>query len=179
MTDFTIIEAKPYHCGQMSRLLRAEHREAIARVGADIHREMRARFDASSFRRAWMIDGRLAALGGVVGTSLSTYGFVWLALTNEARRYPLAVVREARRQLDEIMTVRRELATTIIGGDEAAKRLAVFLGFHVSESGPGSRAYSRFARRDLARHLENDPELRLPIGNGYAVALGYHHKEAA
>lgn len=179
MPDFTIIPAKPFHCGQMCRLLRHEHAQAIAMLGIDSHREMRRLFDTSSFTRAWLIDGKMAALGGVVGNLLSPYGFVWLALTEQARRYPLAIIKEARRQLDYIMTTKKELATTVLDGDPAARRLAIFLGFHVAHDGPGQQAYSRSGRRHLARYIESDPDLRIPIGAGYAVALGYHHEEAA
>src|ERR1700678_2700270 len=127
MTTFTVIPARANHCGQMCRMLRLEHRLAMARVNMDMHRELRRCFDASAFRRAWLIDGTLAGLGGIMGNVLSPYGFGWLALTEEARRSPTAVSKEARRQLDEIMSLKHELATTIIAGDESAKRLAIFL----------------------------------------------------
>lgn len=178
MTAFSIIPAKPWHCGQMVRLLRHEHASAIARLGVDSHRELRERFAASAFRRAWLINGQLAALGGVTGAAMAGHGFLWLALSETARRYPVAIVKEARRQLAEIMLVKRELATTILDGDAAAQRLAIFLGFHVAEEGPGAQASSRFARRDLARFVTTAPEVRIPMGQGFAVAMGYHAEAA-
>lgn len=178
MTSFRIIEAKPWHCGQMARLLRSEHAQAIAMIGVDSHRELRSVFDASSFRRVWLIDNKMAALGGVTGSKLAATGFVWLALSEGARRFPVAVVHEARRQLDEIMSIKRELATTILNGDTAAKRLAIFLGFHVADDGPGAVAHSRQGRIRLSNYLENDPDCRIPIGPSYAIAMGYHHEEA-
>lgn len=172
-----IVDARLHHCGQMSRLLRTEHHGALAKLGINTHRELRARYNESPFRKAWIVDGELAALGGVMGSTLATAGFVWLALSQRATRYPLAIVREARRQLDEIMLVKRELATTIINGDEAAKRLAIFLGFHVSHGGRGDRAFSRFGRRDLASFIETYPDSRIAIGNNFVIAMGYHHEE--
>ena len=74
MPHFEIVEAKAWHCGAMSRLLRQEHAEAIALIGLNSHRELRAVFDESIFRRAWLINGRLAALGGVIGPAASAYG---------------------------------------------------------------------------------------------------------
>jgi hypothetical protein len=178
MTTFRIIDAKPYHCGQMCRVLRYEHQMAISRIGIDSHRELRGLFDQSSIRRAWLIDGKLGALGGVSGTKLSPYGFVWLALTQAASHYRVAIVKEAKKQLAEIMTIKRELATTIIAGDDAARRLAIFLGFHVADDGPGQPASSRFARRDLERFIASNPECRIPLGDSYAVAMGYHGEAA-
>jgi hypothetical protein len=68
---------------------------------------------------------------------------------------PIALVKEARRQLGEITVAKRELATTIIGEDEAAKRLAVFLGFHVADEGPGKTAYRRPKKRTKSGPLSH------------------------
>jgi hypothetical protein len=177
MPDFTIIEAKPYHCGQMVRLLRHEHQQVIARIGANSHRELRAHFDNSSFRRTWLIDGKLGALGGVTGGKLSSGGLVWLAVAHNAMKYPLAMVREARRQLDEIMTVKRDLVTTILEGDEASKRFAIFLGFVPLGSEWVNRAESRFGRRDVAHKFDSMSESRIKIGSGYGVAMTYQPEQ--
>jgi hypothetical protein len=67
-----------------------------------------------------------------------------------------------------------QVETTVIGGDEKAKRLAVFLGFHVSHGDRGEPAYTKFGRRDLCGYLDGTPEVRVPIGNGFAIRLGYH-----
>jgi hypothetical protein len=171
---FAIIEARAHFCGQMSRALRLEHQKAIATTGRDTHRELRAVFDASSFTRAWLIDGKLAAIGGVTGPILSPTGYVWLALTEQATRHPVALVKEAMRQLHEIMITKREVATTILGGDNAAKRLAIFLGFHVHHDGIGDRAFSREARRRLSEFVETKQDARVPVGRSYAIAMGYH-----
>jgi hypothetical protein len=175
LTVFTSDDAKLHHCGKMCRRLRRAHQEASVRLGLNAHAELRAVLAESSFAKAYFADDELIALGGVIGTIMEPLGFVWLAITQEgARRYPMALAREARRQLDFIMSIKVELATTIIGGDEAAKRLAVFLGFHVSDDGPGSPASTRLERRDLSRHLDLDPDLRIPVGDGYAIKMGYH-----
>ncbi len=99
MTTFEIIEARPWHCGQMCRQLRHEHAQALVRMAVNSHREMKSCFDQSSYSRAWLIDGRLGAIGGVTGSLLDPAGYVWLAISQDAMRYPKAVVREARRQL--------------------------------------------------------------------------------
>lgn len=179
MPHFQIIEAKMHHCGKMVRRLRNEHARAIAGLGADAHLELTSIYFASAYRRAWLIDGELAALGGVSGSLLSPYGYVWLALSNLTLKYPIAIIKEARRQLDQLMLVKRELATTVIGDDVAAQRFAIFLGFHVEHNGRGSPALSRFSRRDLGSYLGENADLRKPYGNGYIFQMGYHREEAA
>jgi hypothetical protein len=172
--NYIVVPGQPKHCCQIWHRLRKEHRAACDRAGADGHRELHAIFDQSSFTRAMFAHGKIIALGGVHGSVLSSIGFVWLALSEDAKRHPIAIVKEARKHLDMAMTTKQEVATTIIGGDEAAQRFAVFLGFHVSHEGRGQRAYSRFGRRDLGRYIDHETDLRISVGRSYAVNLGYH-----
>lgn len=130
-TQFQIIEAKPWHAGQMTRLLRDEHRDAVVAIGVNAHRELRNRFDESFFRRAWLADGALIGLGGVTGSAIAHDGTVWLALASGAARYPVAMVREARRQIGELMALKHSLTTVILPSDAASFRFARHLGFVV------------------------------------------------
>lgn len=178
-TRFEIREAKAYHCGQVARRLRTSHVTALlatdARMG--VHREMRRCFDASCYARSWFIDGEIAAIGGVIATVASPNGFVWLALTQEAGRHRVAMVKEARRQLAEVMRSKRELATTILSEDIEGQRFAAFLGFHVADDGNGERAFSRHGRKTLLQHLSEEGPHRLPVGGGFVVAMGYHEED--
>ena len=178
MAKFQVIEASMRHCGQMSRILRLEHQKALALVGVNTHREIRATFDESYFRRAWLIDGKLAALGGVRGSLLSPYGFVWLALSSEALKYPIQIVKTAQWQMRFILRTKKELYTTVLDDDASAKRFAVFMGFHVADEGEGSRAWSRPARRALVQYISQASDRRLPFGDSYVVAMGYHEEAA-
>ena len=129
MTTFEVIEAKRRHCGQMARHLRSEQAEATARLGVHTHRQLVQVFDNSSWRRAWLIDGRLAGLGGVEGPILSSTGVIWLAFTEEACRFPVAMLKESRRQLQEIMKIKRQILTTLFEEDSASQRFAIHLNF--------------------------------------------------
>lgn len=161
MTTFQIVEGKARYCGQMSRLLRSAHRDAVTAIGVDAHRELRDRFEASAFRRAWLVDGRLGALGGVVGSPLATEGFVWLAIAESALRHPIAVAREAGRQIDRLMKTRRALVTVALDDDPRALRFALRLGFEPMNDETGTRWR------------------RVAVGSGTAVALRYVMREAA
>lgn len=174
---FTIIPAKPWHCGAMVRRLRLEQRIAMLRLGVDSHRELFDRFGQSSYRRALLIDGRLEALGGVTGSALSDEGYVWLALSKKAARYPLALIHETRRQLDRVMQTRSVLVTTVLEGDAAAQRFAIFLGFVPASDAMAQPAASRAGRRVLAARLEQDSEARIALGHGTAVALAYRSEQ--
>lgn len=174
---FTIIDAKPWHVGRIARRLRIEHLRSAAMAGVDAHKELRACFDGSAFRKALFLDDTLIALGGVMGSLLSSTGYVWLAMTDEAAKHPVAIARLARAQLDALSDSHVELATTLLADDAAARRFAIFLGFHVGEDGPGQRAYSRAGRRRLDRYLD-ECDQRVPVGRAMAIAVGYHREAA-
>lgn len=154
VTRFEIIEARTHHCGQIIRRLRDEHQAAIRGLGISSHHAIRSHFDGSTFRKAWLINGRLAGLGGVTGPALSDTGFIWLALTNEAASHPYAVAREAMRQISEIMILKRTLYTNLIPEDKAALRFAFRIGFEVINSTP------------------------IPLGRGRVISVRYSRKSA-
>lgn len=179
MPRFEIVEAKAWHCGAMSRLLRLEHQKAVAMIGLNSHRELRGMFDDSTFRKAWFIDGKLSAVGGVTGPALSSYGIVWLAFSNAATKYPMAIIKESRRQIAEIMQTKRLLICTLVEGDEASERLAIFLGFVPARSNDSVYpAESRFGRKEVARQLKEIEEARVPLGTGYVKMMEYRLLEA-
>jgi hypothetical protein len=126
---FEVAEAKPYHVGRMIRAMRPDLRAEMIRIGLSPHHELRDTFARSAFRKAWLVDGRPVALGGVTGTLLSGAGFVWLVFAVEALRHPKALLVEARRQLDKLLETRDELTTKIPVADKASVRFAVRLGF--------------------------------------------------
>lgn len=171
--NFQIINGRSHHCGRIARQLRGEHHASLLQLGLSVHRQIRDNFDQSYFKKAWLIDGRLAGLGGVIGSELSATGFIWLALTDEATKYSKEIVREARRQLDAIMLTKTELATTIVDGDDAAMRFAMFMGFCVGLDWMGGPAASLHGRRRMARYIRQTPEIRQPYGQGMAYSMGY------
>jgi hypothetical protein len=159
----------------MVRILRREHQKAVAMIGFNSHRELREHFDQSIFRRAWLIDGKLAALGGVTGSEIAAHGLVWLAFSETATRYPIAIIKEARRQIDILAETKRLLICTLVEGDEAAERLAIFLGFvPVVEGEYIESASSRFGRMEVRRMLREKPPMR--YGDGHIKLM---HLEVA
>ena len=130
MTQFVVIKASRHHCGQMARRIRAEHEAGVRAVGMATHEGMAIAFLMSSENRAWMIDGKLAAVGGVIDTFVSSTGVIWLAVAQSATRYPLAMFKTAREWLGVFGQNRRELRTTIILADKPSIRFAERLGFY-------------------------------------------------
>lgn len=178
MTRFEIVEAKRHHCGPMSRALRRDHLSAMLAIGADVHRELRDCFDQSSFRKAWLIDGQIGALGGVLGTLANGDGMIWLAIAELAMRYPVAMIREARKQLAGLMRLKRGLVTTVLEGDPASLRFAIAVGFHDPDANWSGPAETRLGRRLLAREIVSNVDRRIPAGSGFAIPLSYRAEAA-
>lgn len=171
MPDFTLIEGKAWHCGAIVRRLRHGHLEQLYRAGIDIHRELRVSFDSSSYRRTWLIDGKIAGMGGIIGSDISASGFVWIAVTEAARKYPLQIIRTVRGELDQILALKHQLTCIVLPYDEPACRFAAFMGFRVAASQVDYQGYSRTGRRHLTRFLRDEPELRVPFGSGFCVPM--------
>ena len=129
MTTFEVVEAKPWHAGQMARIVRNAHVLALGKASLNVHRDLATTAGGSIFCRAWLIDGKLAALGGVNGPIAGATGHIWLAVSDAATKHPIAMVREARRQIAEIMETRRELRTSCVVGDKPSLDFATLLGF--------------------------------------------------
>lgn len=178
MTRFEVVEAKAHHVGQVVHNLRAQHSDNMKILGIGAHRALREAYEISSFRRSWMIDGRVAAIGGVTGPLLCTTGIVWLAFTQAATRFPVQIIKEARRQLAEIMAIKTEVDSAIVVGDEAAWRFASFLGFDLKL--PDAAGNWVTLHRETPKNpslesiLRRAPEFRVELPAGAAgVLVGY------
>jgi hypothetical protein len=136
VAEFRLVPAKIWHCGAMIRKLREAQAGALASIGIRSHAELRARFAESSLKLSWEIDGKLSALGGVTGSLLSSTGFIWLALAEEATRYPRQTALTARVQLAEIMKTRHEVFSVMFPSDAASMRWIKFLKFEDAEQQP-------------------------------------------
>ena len=169
---FEIQDAKVWHCGMMARKLREETRDALRRFDARAHQELRDLFNQSAWKKVWLIDGELGALGGVTGPTLAGGGTVWLAFSKLATRYPKAMAIEAKRQIEILSEHKRELSIAILPDDPASLRFALYLGFSC-ENLPGS-----WGRRWNLRQIERNPDVRKPIGNSYVIPMVYRQEAA-
>ncbi len=136
MTEFELRPARLYHCGRMIRKLRAAQAGALATLGIHLHTELRARFSESSYKESWFIDRKLAALGGVTGSLMSSTGFIWLAVSDDATRYPRQLALMIRTLLARVMETRHEVYTVIFKEDIVSLRWVEFLRFHEAKTQP-------------------------------------------
>lgn len=129
MIEYRIEEARPFHAGRMIRHMRKPHLMALCRAGGDPHKALRNVLDQSSFRRAAFIENRLVALWGVTGTLAAAEGAFWLAVSDEAVGHTGTFIRECRRQIADIRSVKSVVTTVVAAADPAARRMAAYFGF--------------------------------------------------
>ena len=142
MPKFEIIDGRLHHCGKIARRLRAEQRNAVIGLGAEVHGALVSTFHDSCYRRAWLIDGQVAAVAGIAASLLGLQGRIWLAASESATKYPLAFVKSCRKELTIMAAIKRQLFTTLLPDDVRAERFALFLGFQATST-------VRYGDRDL------------------------------
>lgn len=169
MSGYRVVPASIRHIRPMSKHVRAAACVTLASFGFEPRRALHRAFIASSYCRTALIDDKPIAMWGVQSVLLGDTAFAWLVLSERVTQMPLAVVREARAELAKVMVSKSEIAITVLPDDEAAIRFAVFLGFHDRDNDDG-----RMSRRDLCEAIRSDPKHRIPLGENYAIALGYH-----
>lgn len=166
-----ISEMKAWHVGSILRRMRVDHEAALRAMDVDMHSELWAKFQCSYYRRSAFIDGYLAAVWGVEGTSLSSEGLVWLVLSQYALKFPVAVLRHAKAEIRHLARTKTRLVTTLVPDDDAAHRLVIFLGFQPADGFGGKPATTRSSRNNLLRYLKNNPDLMVAAGTARQVAV--------
>lgn len=173
MIHTEVIEARPWHCGALSRSMRVDHHKSLLAMGVNVHHGITSALYQSYYAKSLKIDGHLSAMGGLMGTPLSPTATVWLVVAQAAMKHPRVLIKVMRRQLDAMMLGKMWLETTIVADDEVAQRFAAFLGFY-SPDGFGPQAHTRIERRNLVRHLRTTPDLMIPVGStGYQIGIIY------
>lgn len=166
-----VTEGHLWQCGRIARSMRVDHHRLLLSMGVPIHRELRAMFEGSYYRRAAHLDGTLAAIWGVESTPVSSDGRVWLVLAQHAIKHPMTIIRQARRELTHLAGTKSCLTTTVIADDEPAIRLAVMLGFRVENDPAGVPASGKEGRGRLMRYLKGNPDLLVPAGGAQQIAV--------
>jgi hypothetical protein len=135
MPSFETISAKRSDCSKIACSARDDHREAIIALGLDPYRELIQAFDETPHPRAWLINGELAALGGVAGPpGLCPVGVGWLVVAEDSIRFSCALAREVKRQLDAAHEVYPLVVSPLCPTDKKSLRFAAHLGFAVEHA---------------------------------------------
>lgn len=153
---YEVMRSSVLHVKPIAADLRVALCSSVATFGERPRLALRRALNASIYARTAMLDGKPAAMWGMVGTLMSDRASAWLALTETALRHPVLIVREARRELAIMAASAGQLFTNIARDDERALALARNLGFQPSHSGdviPGMVSTSFRPHKDGQRPL--------------------------
>lgn len=127
---YELVDADAAHVSDLVEKLRREDDETEALLGIDAHEKLSMIYDLSKYRKSWLVDGKLSAMGGVMETPRSGVGEMWLSMTRGAKQHVSPLYRAVGAQLAEIQPT-RDLVTTIVRADEDRWRFARHCGFRL------------------------------------------------
>lgn len=146
---YSIVPTRVLHVKQIAALMCDAACMTIQDAGHDPRRTVHRAFVSSHYCRTALIDNRPVAMWGMSGNLLSDHAMVWLVLSDEAAKLPLAVVKCARRELEIMHDMGGTLYATIGRDDEPAAIFARTLGFrptHDASAPEGLTAYAFVGR---------------------------------
>lgn len=130
---YEIIPGSVRHIRALSNDARPAACMTLRQFGSDPRRALHHAFVQSQYVRTAMIGGKPAAMWGTGGNLLSQHAYIWATIGMGAVRYPLAVVRRARKELAELCSDGLELRATVIKEDDRALLFAETIGFRASD----------------------------------------------
>lgn len=154
MIEYRTVEARPYHLTRIVRRIRAEDASAAEALGIDARSELQRIFDASPYRRAWLVDGAVTAVGGVTGTAASSTGVLWLVTSRDLGRHARQFFSVGIDNLRAILETRSHVDAVMLRSDDAARRFATHFGFRLRHP----QSYSDLLRMELRRELPQRPQ---------------------
>lgn len=164
-----VVPSSILHVKALVRTMRRDAHVTVTGAGYDPRRALHRTMRQSHHCRTALIDGRPVAMWGVVGALLAERASVWLVMAEGVTSMPRSIVREAEAQLAEIRRHYSEIVVTILPEDETALRFAIYLGFRDRHDGNDRRD-----RKAVERRIRTNPKNRVPLADGYVIALGYH-----
>ncbi len=131
----------------LATCLRDQDRMEMTCLGLEPRTILRASFRNSILRRAYFVDGELAAVSGLGGELMADIGAPWLMTTQAVARVPVSFVKIAREAVAEMLCHRIRLENVVAASYVGACRLLEVLGFTLEAPqplGPNSVPFRKF-----------------------------------
>ena len=131
MTTYTVVDGTKEHSLRLRHILRPLDKREICGQGGHVRKIMWRTFNQSIFTRTALVDGEVVAMWGLGGTILSDEGHPWLLTAPAVERLPMAIVREARGAIWDMLELRSYLWNYVLADYTGAIRLLEVIGFAI------------------------------------------------
>jgi hypothetical protein len=149
---YTIMEAEPSHLDSLAARLRAFDCLELMACGKSARAHLQRCYDLTIMRKTAFVEGEIAAMWGLhPGPLLGDTGHPWFLTTAAVERVPIAVVKEARRHIAEMLEVRPRLVNYVLASYTGAMRLIGVLGFRLGPPEPIGKNGVLFRRFEMER----------------------------
>lgn len=147
---YEIVESERCHIDAMVKAMREEDAAEAVAMGLRPRAALGRSFRKGIMRRTAFIDGDIAAMWGLCGTLLSNEGTPWLVTTKAVERLPIAFIKEGRREVAAMLSIRPILSNIVPASYGRAVELLHMLGFMIGKPepyGPDNVLFRSFSMR--------------------------------
>lgn len=148
---YRIVDATAEHVRLLGTRLRVEDQIEVTSAGLTPKQAVWRSWRHALIRRTAFIGDEIAAMWGVNGTVLGNTGNPWLLTTSAIEKMPLAFLKEARREVGEMLEGHPVLSNHVAASYTRAIRFLRLLGFTVDEPRPFGPLRAPFCRFHMVR----------------------------
>lgn len=134
---YEIVDLTAQHVRHIASRLREGDRREVQCTGLKPIRTLMNSFQSSHYRKAFFVDGQLAAIGGCTGGLLSPVAHPWLMTTSAVEKVPLTFVKQARREIAQMLEKHSLLRNYVDARYDAAIGFLEILGFQIGSASDG------------------------------------------
>jgi hypothetical protein len=152
VANYLILPTTKAHLGVLAEKLRAGDAAEIEAAGISPRRALWRSWRNSVLASTMVVDGEIAAVGGVGGCPLGRVGELWLLTAPPIERAKIAFLAEARSAVRVMLTIFPELRGRVSADYHKAVRLLEVLGFTVGEPFAFGPSRTLFREYRMVRH---------------------------
>ncbi len=129
--NIEILPCKLSHMRELANNMRSGDAAEVAVTGLPCRHLLVALWKNSVYRRVALIDGKVAAAWGCSSHLLVSEGEPWLFTTPVVERAPIRFLRQARREVAEMLRGHQSLVSSVASDYTKAIKFLELLGFSV------------------------------------------------
>lgn len=144
-----IVASEPQHVNMLVAGLRENDAREITCAGYRVKRAIWQSYRTSLLRRSAFVDGEIAAMWGIGAAPLDRSGRPWLMTTGAIEKLPLTYLKQARREVREMLDCYPVLYNWVHADYTAAVRFLRMLGFTLEKAAPWGPTGAMFHRFEM------------------------------